>query len=101
MQFCAKIVYGWNVLTVFTRGSILDVWQGSKYASARKALLQTPDVSIAGLKRLDRALQFLSFIDRLNVIFKQPNHYKNVILGPEVLKIVGIFVEDELIKICQ
>ena len=28
-----KIVNGFQLLTIFTKRSILDVWQGSKYAS--------------------------------------------------------------------
>ena len=33
MELSAKIVNGWNLLTIFAKRSILDVWQGSKYAS--------------------------------------------------------------------
>ena len=33
MEFFAKIVKGYKTLTVFTKIFIIDVWQGSKYAS--------------------------------------------------------------------
>ena len=33
MKRFAKIVNGYKLLTIFTKRSILDVWQGSEYAS--------------------------------------------------------------------
>lgn len=32
--FFAKIVNCWRLLTILSKGSILEIWQGSKYASA-------------------------------------------------------------------
>ena len=38
MERFAKVVNGWKLLIIFAKRSILDVWQGSEYASAGKAL---------------------------------------------------------------
>ena len=35
MELFAKIVNEWKLLTIFEKNSILDVWQGSEYASAQ------------------------------------------------------------------
>ena len=32
-ELFAKIVNSWKLLTIFPKGSILDVWQGSEYDS--------------------------------------------------------------------
>ena len=32
MELFAEIVNGWNVLTIFAKNFILDVWMGSEYA---------------------------------------------------------------------
>ena len=34
MELCEKIVNGWKPLIIFAKCSILDVWSGSKHASA-------------------------------------------------------------------
>ena len=33
IKLCAKISNGWMLVTIFTKSSILDAWQGSEYAS--------------------------------------------------------------------
>ena len=33
MEYFAKVVNGWKPLTISLKSSILDVWQGAKYAS--------------------------------------------------------------------
>ena len=33
MDFFAKILNNFQLLTIFAKGSILDVWRGSEYAS--------------------------------------------------------------------
>ena len=34
MEFFAKIVYGFCLLTIFAKSSIIDIWEGLKYVSA-------------------------------------------------------------------
>ena len=50
MGFFEKINNGWKLLTIVEKSSILDVWQGSEYASAMDLLtidyLQFYDASL-------------------------------------------------------
>ena len=41
MERFAKIVNGYNPLTIFGKRSILDVWQSSKYTSDWSTLIQS------------------------------------------------------------
>ena len=36
MELCAKIVEGFQLLTVFDKSSIIYIWQGSKYVSTKE-----------------------------------------------------------------
>ena len=33
IELFPKIINGWNLLTIFTKSFILDIWQGSEYTS--------------------------------------------------------------------
>ena len=39
MDFFAKIVNGWKLLTIFAKSSVLDVWLGSEHASVNLNLI--------------------------------------------------------------
>lgn len=41
MEHFAEIVSCWELLTIFVKGSILDFWQGSAYASEQHDLLNS------------------------------------------------------------
>ena len=46
MERFAKIVNGYQLLTIFTKRSILDIWQGSEYASSIMTYLFIFDLMI-------------------------------------------------------
>ena len=45
MKYFAKLVHGFQLLTTFAKGFILDVWQGSQYASEYRVNLFLPNFS--------------------------------------------------------
>ena len=45
MKYFAKLVNGFQLLTTFAKGFILDVWQGSQYASEYRVNLFLPNFS--------------------------------------------------------
>ena len=59
MKCFAKIVNGWKLLTFLVKGSILDVWQGSEYASVYNLLLIF--LKIEDANKIDSVTKFPHF----------------------------------------
>ena len=61
MKCFAKIVNGWKLLTIFAKLFILDVWQGSEYASANNnmCITITTNSVISGMHFFFSCLFFL------------------------------------------